>query len=96
MSIEPGQRLLHYELVAQIGEGGMGVVWRGRDTKLDRDVPASGIKCYVNGIQRRSSQQSLDSSGFGRPNTACPQGCFPVISRYIGKELRLGCGVEFM
>jgi len=38
MSIEPGQKLLHYELVEQIAEGGMEVVWRGRDTKLDRDV----------------------------------------------------------
>jgi serine/threonine-protein kinase len=38
MAIQPGQKLSHYELAKQIGEGGMGVVWRGRDTKLDRDV----------------------------------------------------------
>jgi serine/threonine protein kinase/Tol biopolymer transport system component len=34
----PGTRLGVYEIVAQIGEGGMGVVYRARDTKLNRDV----------------------------------------------------------
>src|SRR5436305_6589882 len=33
-----GRRLGHYEIVAKIGEGGMGEVYRARDTKLDRDV----------------------------------------------------------
>ena len=38
MAIEPGTRLGSYEVSAQIGEGGMGEVYRARDTKLDRDV----------------------------------------------------------
>ena len=38
MSISAGQNLLHYRLVEQIGEGGMGVVWKAVDTTLDREV----------------------------------------------------------
>src|SRR2546430_16566695 len=33
-----GTRFGPYEIVAPIGAGGMGEVWRGRDTRLDRSV----------------------------------------------------------
>jgi serine/threonine protein kinase/tetratricopeptide (TPR) repeat protein len=38
MSLSPGTRLGTYEIVAPIGAGGMGEVYRARDRKLDRDV----------------------------------------------------------
>ena len=38
MSLEPGTKLGSYEVVAEIGRGGMGEVYRARDTKLDRDM----------------------------------------------------------
>src|SRR6266581_3842632 len=38
MSLDPGTRLGPYEIQSAIGAGGMGEVYRARDTKLDRDV----------------------------------------------------------
>ncbi len=38
MSLSPGSRLGSYEVAALIGRGGMGEVYRARDTKLGRDV----------------------------------------------------------
>jgi len=38
LTLTPGTRLGPYEIVAAIGAGGMGEVYRARDAKLNRDV----------------------------------------------------------
>jgi eukaryotic-like serine/threonine-protein kinase len=38
MPLPSGTRVGPYEIIARIGAGGMGEVYRARDTKLDRDV----------------------------------------------------------
>src|SRR5262245_571692 len=38
MSIKPGMRIGPYDVTAPLGEGGMGVVFRARDARLQRDV----------------------------------------------------------
>ncbi len=38
MPIQPGTRLGPYEIIAHIGEGGMGEVYRATDTRRDHTV----------------------------------------------------------
>ena len=38
MTLSTGTKLVHYEISAQIGRGGMGEVYQAKDTKLGRDV----------------------------------------------------------
>jgi eukaryotic-like serine/threonine-protein kinase len=41
--MEPGAQIGHYEIVSFLGRGGMGEVWRARDTKLHRDVAIKSL-----------------------------------------------------
>jgi eukaryotic-like serine/threonine-protein kinase len=38
LALSPGHKLAHYEIVGALGAGGMGEVYRARDTKLGREV----------------------------------------------------------
>ena len=37
-SLQPGDRVGPYEIVSQLGQGGMGVDFHARDSRLERDV----------------------------------------------------------
>ncbi|MGK2858867.1 MAG: protein kinase domain-containing protein [Thermoanaerobaculia bacterium] len=71
MSLAPGTRLGPYEVTASIGAGGMGEVWRAKDTRLDRDV---AVKVLPPGfasnpqLKARFEREAKTISSLNHPN----------------------------
>ena len=73
MALPPGTRLGVYEVTAQIGEGGMGQVWRARDTKLNRDVALKVLPdSFANDADRlaRFTREAQTLAALNHPNIA--------------------------
>ena len=77
-----GSRLSHYEIVAKLGEGGMGVVYKARDPRLDRFVSIKLLGPAVTAdedYRRRLTQEAraasaLNHSGIVTIHDICRDG----------------------
>jgi serine/threonine-protein kinase len=73
LALTPGTRLGPYEVIAPIGEGGMGQVYRARDTKLDRDVALKVLpESFVHDPDRlaRFQREAKVLASLNHPNIA--------------------------
>ena len=65
MELKPGAKLGPYEIVSPIGAGGMGEVWKARDTRLDRDV---ALKVSKSEFTDRFEREARTVAAFNHPN----------------------------
>src|SRR5436305_1878465 len=65
MSLPGGTRLGPYEILAPIGAGGMGEVYRARDTRLDRIV---AIKTSKQQFSERFEREARAVAALNHPN----------------------------
>jgi dipeptidyl aminopeptidase/acylaminoacyl peptidase len=71
MSLPAGTRFGPYEVVALIGAGGMGAVYRARDTRLGRDVAVKVLPAEFSADAdrlRRFEQEARSASALNHPN----------------------------
>src|SRR6202790_4911218 len=75
--MSPQQTIAHYRITAKLGEGGMGVVWRATDTKLNRDVAIKVLaESYAQDADRmaRFAREAQVLAGLNHPNIAAIYG----------------------
>src|SRR5215510_1338282 len=73
MSLGPGTRLGPYEIVAQIGVGGMGEVYRATDTNLGRQVAIKVLpEAFATDAERlaRFDREAKTLAALNHPNIA--------------------------
>jgi serine/threonine protein kinase len=71
MLLTPGLRLAQYEVVAPLGSGGMGEVYRARDMRLEREVAIKVMADHVAadpGMRHRFETEARSVAALSHPN----------------------------
>jgi Tol biopolymer transport system component len=105
VTINAGTRLGPYEILSPLGAGGMGEVWKARDTRLDREV---AIKLLPEGVAgpeslERFKREAKAASALNHPHISSVYDIgehegrpFLVMERMKGQTLREAIGGKAM
>jgi serine/threonine protein kinase len=88
MPLTPGDQLGPYEIQSPLGEGGMGQVWKARDTRLNRTV---AIKISHEQYSERFAREARAIAALNHPHicTLFDVGPDYLVMEYVeGKPLR--------
>jgi TolB-like protein len=70
MTLQTGMRLGAYEIIAPLGEGGMGAVYRALDTKLGREVAIKVLHPEMSGAPKSSSRFTREARALASLNVS--------------------------
>ena len=85
MTLAPGARLGPYEIFSALGAGGMGEVWKARDTRLNRVV---AIKASFSPFSERFEREALAIAAVNHPHVCSLYDVGPdyIVMEYVEGE----------
>jgi len=89
LTLSPGDRLGLFEILSPLGAGGMGEVYRARDTKLDRDVAIKVLpELFVADPERVAQREAKTLAALNHPHIGGIDGvCALVLELVDGPTL---------